>query len=422
MKELFLKQTIEQGIKDLSVTEQTLEEFTLHLKNETLLSKQWTKDVRYEVVLSHQGKVAKMVTPTLDDTVLPHLMKLAVLEETSVPLDLPENIVFHDEDFQRETFDEDPLITEYLKNIKEAKTKEIQDIDVILQCSFLKKKIENTHHTTLEFQKETFSLGFEVTAVGEEKRASSYASWVSGRNDFDFPKLLEECKQNALDQLNAKKVEKGIYSVLLSHDAINTLLPTCLSYFTGTSMEDGTSIFQDSFQKEVSSPYFSLLEKPTDRTLAGYTPFDLEGTKTYEKYLIKNGVFETILTDSKTAHQLSKPKTGNAIDGISVRNLCIEKGTKDEEELLKELHDGIYITSIYGAHSGIDATSGTISVPCLGYLVKDGKIEHAIKDFILTTNYRELLKSIVDVGSEMRQIDVRFGVVPVLLDGMSITA
>lgn len=422
MKEMFWNQAKELEILDLSVTEQTLEELTIHLKGGELLSKQWTSDVNYEVVVSHQGKVGKMTTPTLDETILPRLMELATLEDTMVPLDLPEGKVFQDDDIQRSEIDEDRLIAEYLKEIQHATTDGIQDIDVVFQCSFCEKKIENTHQTTLSFQKETFSLGFEITAVKGEQRASSYASWISGKNDFDFSRMLEECKKNALDQLSAGKVEKGVYSVLLSHDAVNTLLPYYLSYFTGTSMEDGTSIFQDSFQKKVASCSFSLLEKPTDRTLAGYTPFDLEGTETYEKYLIKDGVFETILTDSKTAYQLTKPKTGNAFGTISVRNLCMVKGDQTEEELLRTMQDGIYITSIYGAHSGIDATSGTISVPCLGYVVRNGKLNRAIKDFILTTNYKEIFSKVVAIGNEMRQIDMRFGVVPILLENISITA
>ncbi len=426
MIETFLDKLQMHGFQSGSITYQEEKSNTLRIKERRLFEKHVADDGSYIIEANKDGKTVKLNVAHLDERdmeeYLSKLSHMATLLELETPLVLQERCHIQETFSCKHPFDEESTVTSLLDAVQNASDELIQDIDITFERKLQKMTIQNTCETSLHSEKEVYSLDIGVVAKKDDQKASSYATWLSGQNNFDFVSLIRECAEDAKAQLTATTMKTGTYRVLFSHAAVDTLLSHFIPYFSGTAIYDKTSILTDKVGKKIASSLLSLEERPTDHSFAGVTPFDDEGTKTYDKFVVKEGVFETVLTDHQAAFQLQCKETGNAYGQITTRNLCMKPGVFQEEELLRQLEDGVYITSIYGANSGIEEATGTISTPCLGYLVKKGKKEESVKDFILTTNFLELFSSVVAFGKEQRQQRLSCVVVPMLVDDIHLSA
>jgi PmbA protein len=130
--------------------------------------------------------------------------------------------------------------------------------------------------------------------------------------------------------------------------------------------------------------------------------FDSEGVPTKEKTIIENGEFKTFLYNLKTAKKEGKESTGNASGrGIAPINLLVESGEKSFDELLKELNNGIIITSLEGLHSGANPISGEFSLGAQGLKVENGEIVSGVEQITISGNFLEMMKKVEQVGNDM---------------------
>ena len=86
---------------------------------------------------------------------------------------------------------------------------------------------------------------------------------------------------------------------------------------------------------------------------SGYVPYDDEGTKATDTYLIKNGVLSGRLHSAATAAALGEELTGNARaincdyePIVRMTSTFIENGESTLQDLLKDIKHGYYIHSI----------------------------------------------------------------------------
>lgn len=129
----------------------------------------------------------------------------------------------------------------------------------------------------------------------------------------------------------------------------------------------------------------------------GYTPYDDEGTKATETYLIKNGVLMGRLHSATTAAALEEEPTGNARAKdfgfepiVRMTATYIGGGTDTFEELLKGAEGGIYIPD-YNHGSGM--STFTIA-PARAYRIRDGKIAEPLRVSVISGNVMETLHKI----------------------------
>jgi PmbA protein len=84
------------------------------------------------------------------------------------------------------------------------------------------------------------------------------------------------------------------------------------------------------------------------------------------------------------------------------------------------MKDGLYITSVSGLNSGINGQTLDFSLPCQGYVIKDGKIEKATSMIVMAGNLKTLFNSIVALGNDIRYSAGTFAP-SVLVKGISIS-
>ncbi len=137
---------------------------------------------------------------------------------------------------------------------------------------------------------------------------------------------------------------------------------------------------------------------------SGYVPYDDEGTKCTDTYLIKNGVLCGRLHSATTAAALDEELTGNARaincnyePIVRMTTTYVDKGESTPEELIADIKHGFYIKD-YKHGSGM--STFTIA-PNLAYEIVDGKIGKPVKIAVLTGNVFETLGLIDGVANDL---------------------
>lgn len=138
---------------------------------------------------------------------------------------------------------------------------------------------------------------------------------------------------------------------------------------------------------------------------SGYVPFDDEGTKASDTYLIKNGILCGRLHSAETAAALGEELTGNARaincdfePIVRMTNTFIEAGDSSFEQLIGGIKHGYYI---YSVKHGSGMSTFTIA-PNIAYEIVDGKLGNPVKIAVLTGNVFETLGLIDGVGNDKR--------------------
>lgn len=144
----------------------------------------------------------------------------------------------------------------------------------------------------------------------------------------------------------------------------------------------------------------------------GYTPYDDEGTRATETYLIRNGVLTGRLHSAVTAAALDEELTGNtrALDFnyepiVRMTATYIGAGKDSLEELLRGAEGGIYIAD-YKHGSGM--STFTIA-PNRAYRIRDGKLAEPLLVSVISGNVMETLGKIDGATAETELHSSAFG-------------
>ena len=146
-----------------------------------------------------------------------------------------------------------------------------------------------------------------------------------------------------------------------------------------------------------------MLENPFGEENITKYLFDEEGNKTRKKYLVEKGVLKLFISNNKEASKNNITSTSNSFDEIGVRNLTLLPGDKTEEDIIKNIKEGLIITDIAGAGGqAIDIVSGNISLLVNGFYILNGKINSYFEQGIMTTTIKELFNNVIEVSNTFR--------------------
>jgi PmbA protein len=218
---------------------------------------------------------------------------------------------------------------------------------------------------------------------------------------------VDKAVSGALGKLGADTVPSGKYDIIMDSSTVQSLLQTYSSVFSARSAYLKTTLLAGKEGELVASKAVTLVDDPFHPEKFGHCPFDGEGVAVYTKNIIEKGKLNTLLYNRSYAKLLGRETTGNAADAthIEPKGLYFAPGELTNEELLRKLGDGLYLTSLQGLHAGANVQSGDFSLQADGYLVRDGKKVAPIKNFTVADNFFQLLKKVDTVSSE-----VKFGV------------
>lgn len=222
----------------------------------------------------------------------------------------------------------------------------------------------------------------------------------------DMDGAVKEACEDAIFKLNAEPVATGTYRVLFKNSAAATFLSPFLGIFSAEEAQKGRSLLAGREGETIAAPCFTLWDDP----FHPYAPraFDGEGFPTRKKAIIENGVFCTLLHNTKTALKAGTVSTGNATRsgaspvGVGPTVLSVGKGEGTYEQMLEKLGNGLMIDDFGGLHVGMNPISGDFSIMASGALIENGKPVRAVDRITIAGNLYTLLKDIEAVGADAK--------------------
>lgn len=285
-----------------------------------------------------------------------------------------------------------PLISEY-EDIKSSK--------VIYKDNYTKKRIVSSIGTDITFDSQNCAVAFRYTVMANDLPHNGSADiykmsfeQLSGYSDMVRESIINDIEYAK----NSVPVVPGVYTCVLS--------PLTAGVFAhesfGHKSEADFMVGDETMRREwaIGSKVGADILNIVDTGLlegSGYVPFDDEGCKAKENYIIKNGILTGRLHSSYTAAALEEKQTGNARAMsfefepiVRMTTTYIGSGKHTKEELISEVENGIYIEDI---QHGSGMSTFTIA-PNRSYMIRNGKISEPVRISVITGNVMKTLNEI----------------------------
>ncbi len=234
--------------------------------------------------------------------------------------------------------------------------------------------------------------------------------WALGSTRLDTRRLEEMASiaaRYAVESRNRVEIEPGVYDVVLSPMVFGNLLNYVANMASAFMMFMGMSFFVNYKPgTSIASTRFTLLDDPLNKELPRATGFDDEGVPTKTKPIIENGVFKTVLHNSKTASKMNTETTGNAGWIMPTPwNLVVRAGDYKLDELIGEVKKGILVTNNWYTRlqNYVEGLFSTITRDAL-FLIEDGKITKPVNKLRIADKLPRILSNIDGLGRDLYDI------------------
>lgn len=262
--------------------------------------------------------------------------------------------------------------------------------------------------TSLSFDMQRTGYSIRISmADGEKKLSEAYQqasdSFMSLKRDIELLRAyINKCEKF---MLNAAPISPGKYTVILSPLAAGVFAHESFGHKSESDFMVGDETMKKEWAlgKKVGSEILSIVDSGLEPG-SGYIPYDDEGTKGRETYLIRNGILTGRLHSTSTAALLNETVTGNARAVnfeyepiVRMTTTYIKPGDKTFEELISEVQDGFLIETI---KHGSGLSTFTIA-PSLAYSIKNGKISEPVNISVISGTVFETLSEIDGVSDKL---------------------
>ena len=394
----------EKGIENIQITEETTKENSIYLIDKKLEDYTDSEKVIYFIKAEISGKTERLVTEYLDETIIDLLIeKINETEsryEDEYLKETDNNIITEIETV--DITEEIPKLDKLYDLKKEYKnTKSLE----LLYCdSYNKIRIINNKGVDIATTAHNYDLYVEASAEKEDTIATNSDSiLVSDKSKIDFTANVKEALKLASLATTKKKLETKRYNIVLNNKVASYIIEHLQDMLSAEAIHQKKSCLENKLNQQVFSKLINIVEEPRNKKYPGYVTFDKEGTKTYNKEIVKAGIIKNYLYDIKESKVDNTNSTGNKFNGIETRNMYVVPGQKTLEEILKIMKNGIYITHYMGSMgASINSSNGDISLQVFGYIIENGKIVSGFEPAVLTTSIFELLSNVEEIGNELK--------------------
>ena len=240
-------------------------------------------------------------------------------------------------------------------------------------------------------------LGMEIDYYGESRIFAS---------DMSSPEEIGRIAgERAAERAGARKPGTGAYPVIFDRRVSASLIGHLMSAINGGAVARGSSWLLDSLGEQVLPSELSVFEDPHRLRSGASRPFDSEGLATQARTIVSSGELKTWILDLATGRQLDMESTGNAYRGTSspphpgVSNIAVTVGEKNREDLIKDMGEGLIVTSLLGAT--INPTTGDYSRGASGFWVENGEIKYPVNELTIAGNLKHFLKSLIPANDPL---------------------
>ncbi len=193
------------------------------------------------------------------------------------------------------------------------------------------------------------------------------------------------------------KLKEGQYPVVFVDSS--QLFSKILESSRADNYNKGIGIFRNKLNDKILSDKLTLLDVSYNPAIGATSFFDADGyqRENPELAIVRNGVFSSLVTDSRNAHKYSLPLTGNtqrnfdSSSTLDFNTITVNPGQRSIEDILKETPKCLIVEMAAG---GDFTDLGDYSTPVQnGFLVENGKITGKLPQITLTSSVQKMFGS-----------------------------
>ena len=414
----------EKGLDNIQITATTVESIEIEFIDEKLENYINTNHTNYSIKAEKNKKTETLTSDYLDKDIIDLL--LFKIDNTDT---------FYENEYieKKEIKDNNRFIEveadrefNILKDIYKNKNKDnrISKITAAYEDSYIKTEIINSNGAHLETSSHNYLFYIDVL-VEDNKNSISYDKQVlkTNKEEIDFENIVNSTLEEALLMINKEDLETKKYNVILSNKVASRILSHLEDMLNQQNIRTKTSCMCSKLNKEIFNNLITIIEDQPNEKLPGYRLFDDEGTETKKKMIVENGILKSYFSNIKEAKINNIKSTGNGYGSISTRNMFINPSNTTNQDIFKELKNGIYITDYMGAsNTSISTTTGNISLQIFGFIIEDGKIKSGFNPCIMTTSIFELFNNVKLIGDTLEFTNTKAASPILLIENISVAS
>lgn len=286
----------------------------------------------------------------------------------------------------------DPRITE----VESVEYEEASSEHVLCNSYGLNLKSKNNHYVY---------VAAVVAKEGDDVKSGWNVLLSSDPDEFDLEAFCQKTVKKAVSKLGGKQCKSKKYPVLFNPECTANLLDFFIESASSEEVQKQSSVFIGKLNQVVASKKVTVLESPLEKNCF-FRYFDDEGVATYNKKVLEKGVLKTFFYNLETAAREGVTTTGNGYSlgskiGVGTVNIQLKPGKKSEQEIMSKIKEGIYITTLNGLHSGMNAQSGNFSLQTEGFVIREGKLAEPVSLITVAGNLFDLFKNVKEVANNV---------------------
>ena len=288
--------------------------------------------------------------------------------------------------------------------------------------------LANSNGVDLAERASTFSWSIMGMAI-EGSDISSFDFQVGGSHSvkgINVRATASEFAETVVCSLGPHRIKSFKGEMLLTPAAVNEMMQEAISHsINSDAVQKKSSHFAGKMGKHVASDLLTVEDDATNIEGLGASSFDREGVQHRRNVVIRKGVLEKFLYNTYTGRKAGVKSTGNASGStnsppsVSTTNFIVRPGRSSLDTLISEMKNGMMISRFSG---NVNPVNGDFSgVVKGGRLVRNGTLQHAVKEVMVAGNVFEAMRSLNGVSKEQRVI--YDSILPYMrFDGISFTA
>jgi predicted Zn-dependent protease len=220
-------------------------------------------------------------------------------------------------------------------------------------------------------------------------------------SQLDFNALSTHAIEKARLSRNPVAIEPGKYTVILEPQAVGDLVQLITNYGAARQADEGRSPFSkpgggNKVGEKIVDSRVTLFSDPADPQLLSQ-PFDFQGFPLSRQVWIENGSLKQLAYSRFWAKKQGKTPTGNPT------SIKMQGGTTSLDQMIKSTPRGVLVTRLWYLREVDPRTILYTGLTRDGtFLIENGKITKAIKNFRFNESPLFMLNNIEAIGPSVR--------------------
>lgn len=290
----------------------------------------------------------------------------------------------------------------------------VTQVDIGLNEKFQKIQIANSSgflgyderaYTRLRFETFVESNGVKESSFEDEGHLGTSEIYDS----VDLKKLAELNVDRAVTLTTAGFAPAGDMPVIIDNGFGGVIFhEACGHGLETTSVAKEASVFCNKLGQKIAHESVTAIDDGTIGNGWGSLNIDDEGNKTQKTTLIENGVLKSYIVDEMGSRQTGYGITGSGrrqsyqyAPASRMRNTYIAAGKDHFEDMVRDVDYGLYAKKL-GGGSVSPATGDYNFQVSEAYIVRNGRIEEAVKGACLIGRGIDTLGKIIKVSDDLQ--------------------